>query len=94
MAKTTLLGFSMEGLPTVMENAEKMAKARVRIIDAKHNMIADIKARRAIAGKTESVPMKNVTPIETDGAIDVSFKAIEAKKEVGTKEVGTCRKED
>ena len=26
--------------------------------------------------------------------INISFKAIEAKKEVGTKEVGTCRKED
>ena len=70
-----------------MENAEKMASARVRIVEAKHRMIADIKARRAISGKVQE--MKNVTPIETDGAIDVSFKAIEAPKKLDDKRLDT-----
>lgn len=93
MAKVKILGLEMEGLPTVQENAEKMGKARARLGEAKHRMLGEIKARKLLlraGGMDETLrgpqgvfkEMRNVTPIPTDGAIDVSpVKLIAPKKD-------------
>mgnify|MGYP006921477281 CR=1 FL=1 len=82
MAKRKILGFELEGLPTVGENAEKMTVVREKLTMKVHTfklkgIASMMEKRKLIEGKTEEKKeMKNVTP----GAIDVTFKKIEEKK--------------
>jgi hypothetical protein len=90
MAKRKILGFELDGLPTVGENAEKMTAVRENLTLKVHTfkmkgIASMVEKRKLLEGKTEErKEMKNVTP----GAIDVTFKkvdekpkTIEAKKE-------------
>lgn len=72
------------GLPTVAENAHKMKRVHEDMIEQKHKMLAQLKAKR-LKGKVEELEMKNVTGSaelpEGDKVIDAEFKVIEAPKE-------------
>lgn len=82
MAKKKILGFELEGLPTVGENAEKMSEVRERLTVKVHAFkmkgIASMMEKRKLleAAKEEKKGLKNVTP----DAIDVTFKKVEEKK--------------
>ena len=82
MAKRKILGFELDALPTVGENAEKMTVIREKLTLKVHSFkmkgIASILEKRKLieAAKDEKKEMKNVTP----NVIDATFKRIEEKK--------------
>jgi len=82
MAKRKILGFELEGLPTVGENAEKMTVVREKLTMKVHTFkmkgIASMMEKRKLleAAKEEKKELKNVTP----GVIDATFRKIEEKK--------------
>jgi hypothetical protein len=85
MAKQKILGFELDGLPTVSENNEKMKEVREKLTIKVHTFkmkgIASImeKRKQIEASKEAKKEMKNVTPTD-EKIIDATFRKVEEKK--------------